>query len=69
MMTPPTWTIRTDAESVEWQRRVAAKFPLVPQHRLLRLALRYGLRSAALHPDLLVEEAAASPDQKLPSAE
>jgi hypothetical protein len=56
-MHPPTWTIRTDAESVEWQRRVAAKYPLVPQHRLLRLALRYGLRCASLDPSILVEEA------------
>jgi len=43
-----SWTIRTDAESREWERRVQRHFPLSPRHRLLKLALRYGLRSAAL---------------------
>jgi hypothetical protein len=55
-----SWTIRTDPESVEWERRVRQHYPLSPRHRLLRLALRYGLRSAALQPELLVEEAACT---------
>ena len=68
-MTTRTWTIHTDRETAAWKDRLAEHFPLVPSHRLLRLALRYGLRSAALHPELLVEEAAASPDVKPSSAE
>jgi hypothetical protein len=64
MTAPRTWTIHTDAETVEWRRRVATHYPLVPSHRLLRLALRYGLRSAALHPELLVEEAACTDSER-----
>ena len=68
-MSIKTWTIHTDAETIEWRRRLIARYPLVPPHRLLRLSLRYGLRAAVLNPDLLIEEAAASPDMKSPSAE
>jgi hypothetical protein len=59
-MTTRTWTIHTDADSIEWRRRVAKHYPLVPSHRILKLCLRYGLRSAAMHPELLVEEAACT---------
>lgn len=56
-MSTRTWTIHSDAECIEWKRQVAEHYPLVASHRLLRLALRYGLRSAARDPRLLLDEA------------
>ena len=67
-MTIKTWTIHNDPEAIEWRRRLVERFPLVPPHRLLRLSLRYGLRSAVMNPEILVEEAVGSPDPKSPSA-
>jgi hypothetical protein len=63
-----TWTVMTDSDAVAWRDRVAAKYPLVSAHKILRLSLRYGLRSMALHPDLLIEEAVGSPEPKPSSA-
>ena len=60
-MSGTTWTVRPDQESVEWRRRLQERYPLAPPHRLLRLALRYGLRAAAIDPSLLLEE--ADPDR------
>lgn len=59
-----TWTVRKDAESEAWQRRIAAHQPLATRHRVLQLAMRYGLRTFAAHPHLLVEEAAACTDDR-----
>jgi len=68
-MLTKTWTIHTDPEAIEWRRRLIERFPLVAPHRLLRLSLRYGLRCAVMNPDVLITEAAGSPDPKSPSAE
>jgi hypothetical protein len=55
-----TWTVRRDAESEEWQRRLGKLHPLATRHRVLQLAMRYGLRTFATHPQLLLEEAAGA---------
>lgn len=53
-----TWTIIADPESAGWRAKIAEHYPLVSAHRIARLCMRYGLRSAAINPDLLIEEAA-----------
>jgi len=46
---------------------ILAFFPLVRRHRVLQLALRYGLRSISRHPALLLSEAQdPSADDVLP---
>jgi hypothetical protein len=56
-----TWTIIADAESAAWREQIARRFPLVSPHKIARLAMRYGLRSAVLDPSILIEEAAGEP--------
>lgn len=52
-----TWTVTADAESAEWRRQLARHFPLVSPHKILRLCMRFGLRSAVRRPDVLITEA------------
>ncbi len=53
-----TWTVIADSESTAWRDQIAKAFPLVSAHKIVRLCMRYGLRSAAISPELLIEEAA-----------
>ena len=53
-----TWSVSADEESAAWRDRIAKAFPLVSDHKIVRLCMKYGLRSAVLDPTILIEEAA-----------
>jgi hypothetical protein len=53
---PATWTIHSDSEVEGWIAELMKQHPLVPRHRLLRLALKHGLRKAADDPALMLAE-------------
>ena len=51
-----TWTIIVDSEAEGWLGELMKKHPLVPRHKLLRLAMKHGLRKAAGDPALILAE-------------
>lgn len=51
-----TWTVGVDAETIELRERLAKRFPLTSKHKIAKLCLAYGVRSAERDPSLLIEE-------------
>jgi len=46
----------TDPEALAWLAEIKKQYPLVPGHKLLRLALKHGLRKAAQDPTIVIQE-------------
>lgn len=55
-MATKTWTVQNDPEALAWLAEIKKQYPLVPGHKLLRLALKHGLRKAAQDPGLVIQE-------------
>jgi hypothetical protein len=53
---PATWTIHSDPEVEGWLQEIMKQHPLVARHKLLRLALKHGLRTAAYDPAIVLAE-------------